>query len=174
MEPSYLSNVRELLRAKNYEAIAKLESQIISYCKEKLSKCINSIDVMQTFLLTIESLCNGKKRNPNDPLPNYLLDLTMGLMNEYGLVKIDDYKTLQADDVTLYCWKHKGKINTNPVVINKVITDSKVHIRYTHHEPPNGFEHTFKANNFKFAIRQLASSTKVRINTKYTFFFFSL
>lgn len=173
MEPSYLSNVRKLLQAKDYEAVAKIEPQIISDCKDKLSKCVTSIEIMQAFLLTFESLHNGKQKNPNDPLPDYLLDITNRLMSEYGCIKIDDYKLLEADDVTWYCWKHKGKININPVVINKVITDSKVHIRYTHHEPPNGFEHTFKANNFKFAIRQLASPTKMRANAKYTFFFFN-
>ena len=75
MEPSYLSNVRKLLQAKDYEAVAKTEPQIISDCKDKLSKCTTSIEIMQAFLLTFESLQNGKQKNPNDPLPDYLLDI---------------------------------------------------------------------------------------------------
>lgn len=168
-----LDNVRELLRAKNYEAVAEIEPQIIEYCKQKLNNCINSIELMQTLLLTLESQYSEKEKDSTNPLPDYLLGLTNRLISEYELLRIDDYQSLQANDVTLYYWKHKKKLNVNPVIINKVIEGSKVHIRYTHHEPPNGFEHTFKANNFKFAIRQLASSAKVKVNTKSTFFFFN-
>lgn len=173
MEHPNLDHVRELLRSKNYKAVTEIRPQIIQFCKWKLDHCINSTEVKQMVMLTIESLNNGKKKDSSDPLPDYLLNLLDQLMSDYRLVKIDDYKSLQADDVTLYCWKHKGKLNTNPVIINKVIDGSKVHIRYIHHDSSHGFEHTFKANNFKFAIRQLASSAKEEVNIKYTFFFFN-
>lgn len=173
MERPNLNHVRELLRTKNDEAVKEIEPQIIQFCKYKLNQCINSIEIKQVILLTFESLYNGKKKDSTDPLPDYLLGLLDELMGEYGLVKIDDHKSLQTDDVTLYCWKNKGKLHTNPVIINKVIDDTKVEIRYTHHEPINGFEHTFKANNFKFAIRQLTSPQKGDVNTRYTFFFFN-
>lgn len=173
MERPNLDHVRQLLRAKNNEAVKEIEPQIIKFCKYKLSKCIDSIEIKQAFLLTFESLYNGKKKDSTDPLPDYLLGLLDELMSEYGLVKIDDFKSLQTDDVTLYCWKHKGKWHTKPVILNKVIDDAKVEIRYTYHEPMNGFEHTFKANTFKFAIRQLTSPPKENVNTRYTFFFFN-
>lgn len=173
MERPNLNHVRELLRAKNYEALKEIRPQIIQFCKYELDHCINSIETKQRVMITIDSLNKSKKKDSSDPLPDYLLNLLHQLMSDYGLIRIDDYKSLQADDVTLYCWKHKGKIYTNPVIINKVIDGPKVNIRYTHHEPPHGFEHTFKANNFKFAIRQLASPKKEEVNTKYTFFFFN-
>ena len=168
-----LDHVRELLRAKNYEAVAEIEPQIIQFCKWKLSNCINIIEVIHTFLFTFESLNNDKIKDPKDLLPDYLSGLVDRLMSEYGLIKIEDHKSLQTDDVTLYFWKDKNKWRANPVIINKVISGSKVNIRYTHHEPTNGFEHTFKSNNFRLAIRQLASPVKEEVNTKYTFFFFN-
>ncbi len=168
-----LDNVRELLRAKNYEAVAEIEPQIIEYCKQKLNNCSDSIELIHTLLLTLESQYSEKEKDSENPLPDYLLGLTNRLISEYGLVRIDDYHSLQANDVTLYYWKHKKKWHSNTVVVNKVIDGSKVHIRYAHHEPPHGFEHTFKANNFKFAIRQLTSSPREEVNIKYTFFFFN-
>lgn len=171
-----LNHVRELLRAKNYEAVAEIEPQIIQFCKERLSYYANSPErsIVNTFLSTLESLYNQRKKDPNDPLPDYLWGLTNGLMSELGLMIINDHKSLQADDTTLYCWKHKGKWFTNPVIVNKVIEGSKVHIRFTHHEPPHGFEHTFQAKNFKFAIRQLPSFIEKQKALKtYCFFFFN-
>ena len=173
MKRSDLDNVRELLRAKNYEAVADIEPQIIEYCKQKLNNCSDSIELMETLLLTLESQYSEKEKDSENPLPDYLLGLTNRLISEYGLVRIDDYQSLQANDVTLYYWKHKKKRHINTVIINKVIDGSKVHIRYAHHKPPNGFEHTFKANNFKFAIRQLTSSQIDGVNTRYIFFFFN-
>lgn len=171
-----LNEVRELLRAKNYEAVSEIEPQIIQFCKERLTECYNSPNrsVIQAFSSTCESLLNNKAADSNDPLPDYLLGLTDRLMNEYGLVRINDHKSLQAGDATLYCWKDKGKWCTNPVIVNKIIGGSKVHIRYTHHEPPHGFEHTFTSKNFKFAIRQSPScSEKLEVLKTYKFFFFN-
>lgn len=97
-----LDNVRELLRAKNYEAVAEIEPQIIEYCKQKLNNCINSIELMQTLLLTLESQYSEKEKDSTNPLPDYLLGLTNRLISEYELLRIDDYQSLQANDVTLY------------------------------------------------------------------------
>lgn len=62
MEGPNLDYVRQLLRAKNNEAVKEIEPQIIQFCKYKLSKCIDSIEIKQVFLLTFESLYNGKKK----------------------------------------------------------------------------------------------------------------
>lgn len=45
MERPNLDHVRQLLRAKNNEAVKEIEPQIIKFCKYKLSKCIDSIEI---------------------------------------------------------------------------------------------------------------------------------
>ena len=81
-----LDNVRELLRAKNYEAVAEIEPQIIEYCKQKLNNCINSIELMQTLLLTLESQYSEKEKDSTNPLPDYLFGVKESEVNFQVLI----------------------------------------------------------------------------------------
>ncbi len=169
-----MDEVRDLLKAKDFKTIAEMEPRIIEYCEYKIKYSCNEegYSIQSLFLNTICNLESAKKKNSKDPLPEYCMSLVSRLMGKYRLIRIDDYQDIQDGDATFYIWKNKGKTFFHTVDVLEVYKNQKAKIRYSHqHHPLDGFDHTFKPNNFKFAIRQLASSKK-EANTKYTFFFF--
>lgn len=169
-----MDEVRDLLKAKDFKSVAEMEPLLIEYCENKIkTTCDEGFSIQSLFLNTIDNLENAKRKNSKDPLPEYCMGLVSRLMEKYRLIRIDDYNDIQVGDATFYIWKNKGKTFYNTVDVLEVHKNQKAKIRYAHqHSPFDGFDHTFKSNNFKFAIRQLASSEKRQANTKYTFFFF--
>lgn len=175
MQTLKMDDVRDLLKANDFKAVAEIEPRLLEYCEDKIkSTCDDGFSIQSLFVNTIDNLERAKKKDSKDPLPEYCFGLVARLMEKYHLIRIDNYQDIQVGDATFYIWKNKGKTFFNTVDVLEVYKNQKVKIRYAHqHSPLDGFYHTFKPNNFKFAVRQLSSSKKKQDKTKYTFFFFN-
>lgn len=175
IKPDY-NHIRKLLIAHDYDALNKAESETMAWAINQMEEWAKKGHTFSsTMLQSINSLEEIKKRDPKDPLLDFCMRLTKQLMIRYHLSRINDYKSLQVGDTTFYCWKDKGKEYINLVNIVEVYGGGKFKIRYIHHHSPlDGFEHTFKPKNFKFAIRQLCSPLTEKATDKYTFFFFNI
>lgn len=170
MMDSKVEQLNRLLQSGDFKAVANVKLAIIDGCKAKISKCQDFNSKAELFLFTYKHIIDRQNKNKENPLYEHLLSITDDLMKEHNLIAIQNYKHLQPNDITLYCWKYQGNWYENLVVVNKLLDDGKVEIRYTHHPSTHGFEHKFSAKNFKIAIRLSQSQQSTESNIQFFFF----